>query len=53
MTDRRIVDEGRVVSAGGVSSSLDLGLYLVERYWGEGARKTIAAQMAYRGYSAA
>jgi transcriptional regulator GlxA family with amidase domain len=53
VTDRRIVDEGRVVTAGGVSSSLDLGLYLVERYWGEDARKTIAAQMAYRGYAAA
>ena len=53
MTDRRIVDEGRVVTAGGVASSLDLGLYLVEKYWGAEARKTIAAQMAYREYSAA
>jgi cyclohexyl-isocyanide hydratase len=52
VTDRRVVDEGRVVTAGGVSSSLDLGLYLVERYWGADARKTIAGQMAYRGYSA-
>ena len=31
---------GRVVTAGGVSSSLDLGLYLVEKYWGVDARKT-------------
>ena len=53
VTDRRVVDEGRIVTAGGVSSSLDLGLYLVEKYWGARARKTIAAQMAYRGYSAA
>jgi transcriptional regulator GlxA family with amidase domain len=53
VTDRRIVDEGRVVTAGGVASSLDLGLYLVEKYWSADARKTIAAQMAYRGYSAA
>jgi transcriptional regulator GlxA family with amidase domain len=52
VTDRRIVDEGQVVTAGGVSSSLDLGLYLVERHWGADARKTIAAQMAYRAYSA-
>ncbi len=50
--DRRIVDEGRVVTAGGVSSSLDLGLYLVERHWGVAARDTIARQMEYRGYSA-
>jgi transcriptional regulator GlxA family with amidase domain len=53
VTDRRIVDEGQVVTAGGVSSSLDLGLYLVERYWGAEPRTTIAAQMAYRAYSPA
>ena len=51
VTDRRIVDEGQVVTAGGVSSSLDLGLYLVEKHWGADARKTIAAPMVYRGYS--
>jgi cyclohexyl-isocyanide hydratase len=51
VTDRRIVDEGRVVTAGGVASSLDLGLYLVEKYWGSPAREKIAAQMEYRGYS--
>ena len=52
VTDQRVVDEDRVVTAGGVSSSLDLGLYLVEKYWGGDARKTIAAQMAYRAYTA-
>jgi len=52
VTDRRIVDEGRVVTAGGVASSLDLGLYLVEKFWGADARLTIAAQMEYRSYSA-
>lgn len=51
VTDRRIVDEGLVVTAGGVSSSLDLGLYLVEKFWGAAARETIAKQMEYRGYS--
>jgi cyclohexyl-isocyanide hydratase len=51
VTDRRIVDEGRVVTAGGVASSLDLGLYLVEKFWGAPAREKIAAQMEYRGYS--
>jgi transcriptional regulator GlxA family with amidase domain len=52
VADRRIVDEGRVVTAGGVASSLDLGLYLVEKYWGAGARTTIAAQMEYTAYRA-
>jgi transcriptional regulator GlxA family with amidase domain len=51
VTDRRIVDEGQVVTAGGVASSLDLGLYLVERFWGQAARETIAAQMEYRAYT--
>ena len=51
VTDQRIVDEGRLVTAGGVSSSLDLGLYLVERFWGPDARTKIAAQMEYRAYS--
>lgn len=51
VSDRRIVDEGRVVTAGGVASSLDLGLYLVEKYWGAPARETIARQMEYRAYS--
>jgi len=51
VTDRRVVDEGQVVTAGGVSSSLDLGLYLVEKFWGRPAREKIAAQMAYRSYS--
>lgn len=53
VTDRRIVDEGRVVTAGGVAAALDLGLYLVEKFWGKAARERIAAQMEYRGYSAA
>ena len=51
VTDRRIVDEGRVITAGGVASSLDLGLYLVEKFWGADARLKIAAQMEYRSYS--
>ncbi len=51
VTNRRVVDEGEVVTAGGVSSSLDLGLYLVEKYWGADARVRIANQMEYRDYS--
>ncbi len=51
VTDQRVVDEGQVVTAGGVSSSLDLGLYLVEKFWGVAARERIAAEMEYRAYS--
>ena len=53
VTSRRVVDEGRIVTSGGVSSSLDLGLCLVEKYWGADARVRIANQMEYRGYSPA
>jgi cyclohexyl-isocyanide hydratase len=33
--DARVVDAGRVVTAGAVSSSLDLGLHLVKKHWGD------------------
>ena len=46
MTDR-IVDEGSVITGGGVSSSLDLGLHVVEKLAGAEARSRIAAQMCY------
>ena len=44
---RRIVDEGNVVTGRGVSSSIDLGLFLVERLAGKDARIKIAKQMDY------
>jgi transcriptional regulator GlxA family with amidase domain len=43
----RVVDEGDVVTAGGVTSAVDLGLYLVARIAGEEARERIAEQMDY------
>jgi cyclohexyl-isocyanide hydratase len=43
----RVVDDGNVITAGGVSSSLDLGLYVVERLAGAEARARIAGQMDY------
>lgn len=43
----RLVDEGDVITGGGVSASLDLGLYLCERLAGAEARNRIAAQMDY------
>ena len=47
VVDRRIVDEGGVVTARGITSSIDLGLHLVERIAGHEARKRIAKQMDY------
>ncbi len=47
VTDQRIVDEQEVITAQGVTSSIDLGLYLVERIVGREARTSIAKQMDY------
>jgi cyclohexyl-isocyanide hydratase len=43
----RIVDHGPVVTGGGVSTSIDLGLHMVERLAGAEAREKIARQMDY------
>lgn len=45
--DNRIVDEGEVITAGGVTASIDLGLYLCGRLAGETAREEIRRQMDY------
>jgi cyclohexyl-isocyanide hydratase len=46
--DQRVVDEGDVVTVRGVSSTLDLGLHLVERFVGKEGRELIRKQMDYR-----
>ena len=46
----RIVDEGNVITAGGVTSAIDLGLYLCEKIAGKDAREKIQVQMDYRNY---
>ncbi|MBO1271711.1 MULTISPECIES: DJ-1/PfpI family protein [Shewanella] len=47
VVDQRVVDEGDVVTGRGVSSSIDLGLFLVERLAGVDARIRISKQMDY------
>jgi imidazoleglycerol-phosphate dehydratase len=52
-TDRilpdRIVDEGDLITAGGVTSSIDLGLYLCEKLAGPETAEKIRRQMDYQG----
>ncbi len=43
----RIVDAGRVITAGGVTAGIDLGLYLVEKFAGADVRTQISRQMDY------
>jgi len=53
VSTNRIVDEGTIITAGGVTSAIDLGLYLCEKIAGPGAREKIREQMDYRQYSIA
>ena len=43
--DAKIVDEGAVVTAGGISSGIDLALYLLERWFGPAARQREARRL--------
>jgi transcriptional regulator GlxA family with amidase domain len=47
VVDERVVDEGDVVTARGVTSAIDLGLHLVERFIGKEGRERIRTQMDY------
>lgn len=44
----RIVEDQHVITAGAVSSSLDLGLYIFEKWAGQEAMSTIRRSMDYR-----
>ena len=44
---QRVVDEGDIITAGGVSASIDLGLHVVQRLAGAAARERVASQMDY------
>lgn len=46
----RIVDEGRIITAGGVTAAIDLGLYLCEKIAGSEVREKIRIQMDYGCY---
>ena len=43
----RIVEDGDIITAGGVSASIDAGLFVVEKLTGREAGNRIATQMDY------
>ena len=45
---QRVVEDGNVITSGGIMAAYDLGLYLVEKFWGPEARAAIALQDEYR-----
>lgn len=51
MRDRRFVDDGKIVSAGGLTSSIDGALHVVDRYFGPQEAKRVAAWMEHDGDS--
>jgi transcriptional regulator GlxA family with amidase domain len=44
----RVVDDGEIISAGGVTSGLDLALWLVERYYGPEMALSIEERLEYQ-----
>lgn len=47
VVEARVVDDGDVVTAGGVTSGIDLALHLVEREFGKGVAEKVASEMEY------
>ena len=45
----RIVEDDGIITAGAVSASIDLGLYLCEKWAGKEAREAIRTKMVYHG----
>ncbi len=50
--EARVVDDGDVLTCGGVTSGFDLAFHLVDRYWGEELADSIATLMEYERRSA-
>ena len=47
ITNKRVVDDGDVITARGVSASIDLGLYMCEKLAGNEAKEIIRSIMDY------
>lgn len=47
VVDERVVDDGDVLSAGGVTSGIDLALWLVEREFGADVADAVSERMAH------
>jgi len=45
--ERRFVDDGRILTAGGITSGFDLALAVVENECGEGVAAEVAAELEY------
>lgn len=48
VSEERICNQGSIITSGGVTAGIDLGLYMVDTIAGNKVRKEIARQMDYR-----
>lgn len=47
VVDERVVDDGDLITSGGVTSGIDMALWIVERERGEGASQRVANEMEF------
>jgi transcriptional regulator GlxA family with amidase domain len=47
ITDARVVDDGDIITAGGITSGIDLALWIIERFRGKETADKITAQLEY------
>lgn len=47
VVDERVVDDGKVITAGALTSGLDLGVHLIRRFRGEKAADQVIASLEY------
>jgi len=47
VVDARVVDDGDLITSGGVTSGLDMALWLVEREWGRELADAVAREMEH------
>lgn len=48
VVEARVVDDGSVITCGGVTSGIDLSLWLVERFWNQDIANRVADYIEYR-----
>jgi transcriptional regulator GlxA family with amidase domain len=44
---RRFIDNGKIMTSGGISAGIDLSLYIVEKFWGEKVKNKTIVYMEY------
>ena len=47
MRDKRFVDNGKIVTAAGLSSGIDGALHVIEKLYGKGAAQVAAVSLEY------